>query len=1116
MTVEIIANRYELQEMLGEGGMGEVYRAFDRLTRKTVALKRVRVAASQNPSTETQQFRLGLTNEFRNLATLRHPNIITVLDYGFDTQNNPFFTMFLVEYARDFQVSMQGKNFYEQAPYLVQVLQALAYLHRRHIVHRDLKPDNILITEDGDVKVLDFGLSTIHSRSQQNDENTAGTLAYMAPELFMGEAATPASDLYAFGVILYELIAGKHPFETANIAALINSILTKTVDVVSLGLSPAMTDILESLLAKEPQNRYQSAEEVLRDLAEAADLPQIVETAAIRESYLEAAKFVGRQKEIDQLAEALKQAKVGKGAVCLIGGEAGVGKSRLLDELRTHALVAGASVLRGQAVREGGTAYQVWHDVLPSKLLHIDITDEEAAILVPHIPNLKHLLRRECTIPTLQDLDPAENQRRFWRTVLDINKRIQQPVVIMLEDLHWESSESLGLLNYLEAHVHEMPLLIIGTYRSDERPDIPDIVSGTHRIMLERLTDQETSELAAAMLGEVGTEQRLLNLLKREAEGNVFFLVEAVRTLAADAGQLAEIANSPLPDKILSGGIDEIIRRRLQQIPKEDYELLVFAAIAGRQLDLNLLSHLDPAHNLNQWLNTGLAAAVLEIRDQEWRFAHDKLRDSILFNLSELEHPEKHRRVARMTEELYGDDPERAANLAHLWYQAGDCEKVLHYAVQAGHQQLEHGVNDAAADFFHQALHCLLRLPPSVERDLYEMRVQFLLSVALTAVKGYAAPEVEQALLRAKELCEDIGDWNQLFRILFGLASVYSSRARLEEAYTYAETLAEIAQETQSAEHILISHSVQGWILFRMGDIPNARQHLDATIKLYGIEPDRLGDVEKYRSLGLIYGQDPGLTSLCYGALITTLMGEISLGKAYTARALELADKLDYPAAKIFAEFYVGAMLKQFVRDWKTQLDYSNRVLELDAEYGFPFFRAMAKMVRGQTRTHFDEGEAGLEELEEGLELWVALGAGRDDINWMQMRLEAYITSGMIEEGFALVSQADQILETTSERFGEIDIQIAKGRLLLLSGDEASAETALREAIEQARSKQARLFELRAIIMLSHTLQPQGRHQEAIELLSDVLMWFEDSEDVPVIKEAQSILEELHQFEDLT
>jgi len=679
----------------------------------------------------------------------------------------------------------------------------------------------------------------------------------------------------------------------------------------------------------------------------------------------------------------------------------------------------------------------------------------------------------------------------------------------MLEDLHWESSESLGLLNYLEAHVHELPILIIGTYRSDERPDLPEMVSGTQHMKLNRLTEQETSELTAAMLGALGTQPRLLNLLKRETEGNVFFLVEAVRTLAANAGQLADITNNPLPDRILSGGIDEILRRRLHQIPQEDYDLLILAAISGRQLDLNLLSHFDPECNLNQWLNTGLAAAVLEVRDQQWRFAHDKLRDSILFNLEEADHTNKHWRVAELTEELYGDDPERVANLAHLWYQAGNCEKVLHYAVQAGHQQLEHGVNDAAADFLHQALHCLLRLPHSVERDLKEMRVQFLLSVALTAVKGYAASEVEEALLRAKTLCEELGDHNQLFRILFGLASVYSSRARLEEAYEYGEALAEIAQETQTGEHILVSHSVKGWILFRMGDTLSARQHLDAAIELYGIEQDRLGDVDRYRELGIIYGQDPGLTSLCYSAMITMLMGEIRRAQDLVNRALELAERLDYPAARIFAWFYVGAMVSHFTRDWRTQREYCDRVLALDAEYSFPFFRAMTKLISGQNRIQLGEGQTGLDELHDGLALWVALGADEDDINWIEMRAEAYVTLGMVDEGFELMKAADKVLENTSERFGESDVMIAKGQLLLMSGDEQAAELVLRKGIADAVEKQMRQFELRGTMALARILESQGRNQEAIEQLTDVLLWFEGGEDTPLIQSANVILEEL-------
>ncbi|HLY27528.1 MAG TPA: serine/threonine-protein kinase, partial [Aggregatilineales bacterium] len=209
-----VSPRYQLLNQLGAGGMGVVHRALDRLSGQVVALKQVTVDSGQllfasqaDTGHDSQTVRLALAHEFKTLASLRHPNIVSVIDYGFDAQHQPYFTMTLLENAQTILQAGAEQPVEVQYGLLMQLLQALLYLHRRGILHRDLKPGNV-VAVNGEVKVLDFGLSVAHGEGG----GPAGTLAYMAPELLEGASASEASDLYAFGLIGYEMLAGRHPF----------------------------------------------------------------------------------------------------------------------------------------------------------------------------------------------------------------------------------------------------------------------------------------------------------------------------------------------------------------------------------------------------------------------------------------------------------------------------------------------------------------------------------------------------------------------------------------------------------------------------------------------------------------------------------------------------------------------------------------------------------------------------------------------------------------------------------------------------------------------------------------------------------------------------------------
>jgi hypothetical protein len=770
----IIDSRYVILEVLGSGGMGAVYRARDLLTERPVALKQVTVPTRMlafNSRADNSDLAFALAQEFRALATMRHPHIISVFDFGFDQHGQPYFTMEYVDGGRPILGAGQELSQEAKVDLIIQMLQALVYLHRRGILHRDIKPSNTLVL-DGRLKLLDFGLSVVTSRTMEHlTHSTAGTMAYMAPELFQEAPYSKATDLYALGVVAFELLTGRFPYRQSNLATLMHDVLSKPVDATGFGVAADLAAVLNRMLTKTPGARYQEAEQVIRDLCMTTGSPLPPETDQIRESFLRAAKFVGREQEMSYLTGLLRTARAGQGVFILIGGESGVGKSRLVEELRTQALVDGVLVLRGQAVSDGRSYYQLWRDVLRQTLLYVQPDEVELALFQTVVPDLARLLNRPLPESGLQ-ATPTD-QRRLSQAMAILLSKLDRPVMIILEDLQWVGSESMALLQEVVPELAGRPVLLVGTFRDDSSDSLREMLQPSEYLHLDRLTDRGIAQLSESMLGLAGKDPVVVELLRRETEGNAFFLVETVRALAEGAGRLDKIGVTRPPQFIMPLGIQAILQRRLSRVPKDARPLMRLASVAGRVLDLALLREMEQETDFDAWLIACTDASVLEAYGETWRFSHDKLREAIQRSLPHDLHHELHRRVAEAMESLYPDTSEFAAALAHHWRVAGDREKELHHTVVAAEQASNSSANQEAAALYNRALELLLAQPQTGERDRQELTLQLGLGAQLMASQGFNAPDVIRAYTRARELATRTDQIGRLFLSLWGQWEFY-------------------------------------------------------------------------------------------------------------------------------------------------------------------------------------------------------------------------------------------------------------------------------------------------------------------------------------------------------
>jgi tetratricopeptide (TPR) repeat protein len=723
-TLPQLSKRYILGRPLGEGGMGAVYQATDRLNNQAVALKVVNVPleglqhASMSPEGSDSDLRVALAQEFKILASLRHPHIISVLDYGFSADQTPYYTMELLSGADTLLEAGLDASLPTRLDLLRQVTLALVYLHRRGILHRDLKPSNIMV-KGGQVKVLDFGLSVAQEHLKPSGETLVGTLAYIAPEVLQKQLPTAASDLYALGVMAYHMLAGRPPFGRASMMQLISDTLSTPPDLSPLiSYGEGVILMVERLLAKDPAARQASAEALLDELQALLGEGKN-QNLSIRESFLQASEFVGREEEFQLLRGALDKARQGQGGAWMIGGESGVGKSRLVEEVRIQALVRGALVARGQAITAGGGPYQLWQNIIRALAVHIELSLAEAAILKRILPDIGQMMGQ--AVPDAPEIDPAAAQNRLYDTIEALLSRQTQAWVFVVEDLQWmpKGGESEAILRRFLALAEQSRLLILATYRHDERPDLPQSFPQMRPLLLNRLTESEIEALTRAMLGQkMDALPQVVNLLENETRGNAFFIVEVMRTLADQAGDLNQIGLKTIPANIFAAGVRATLARRLERVTAEDRDLLYVAAVAGRYLDTPLLNQLY-GQDTGDWINRLADLAIVEVSaDNQWWFAHDKLREQALGLLNEDQQTALHWRIAKAIEALHPDDPQQWTRLAHHWGGAKVADKEAHYAALAGEQLLNTAAYQEAVPLLERALN--LEADPGQQQKLHQ------------------------------------------------------------------------------------------------------------------------------------------------------------------------------------------------------------------------------------------------------------------------------------------------------------------------------------------------------------------------------------------------------------
>jgi len=703
----ILRERYRLDSEIGRGGMGVVYRATDLELHREVAVK---VLPNATSSLEGRQ---RLMREARAAAALNHPHIISVHDVG-EANGAPFFVMELA----------QGPSLAKARPAELsriidiasQLCAALEHAHANNIVHRDLKPDNVLLSSslNGSVKLADLGLALPADAARISRAGLiVGTAAYMAPEQALGQPVDGRTDLYALGVLLYEMTTGRLPFIGDDPLSVVSQHVHASVvppRVLRPDLPRALEAVILRLLAKDPAQRFATAAETataLRDSLTAEEFAtddETADTVAILDA-LSRGRLVGRAAELSEAIELWHRAREGNGHAVLFSGEPGAGKTRLAREVTIHAAVDGAVVLSG-----GCYEYEATTPYLPFVEAFRRLVREEkddAALraklgdTAPQIAKLApEIQTRLGPFPERAELPPHEERLLFFDAVAKVfvNLAGAKGLLFYADDLHWADRGTLWLLGHLLRQLREERVLILGAYRETEldraHPLAKSLVDWNRerlvtRLALKRFDAAETSAQLGALLGE-SVSGDFTDAVFRETEGNPFFVEEVLKALIEKGSVRRESGRwqrCDVDQLVIPQSMKEAIGSRLDRVSQEANEVLRAGAVLGKTFTFAELQSASGEQSEDALLDALDEAAGAQLiaanRSDSFTFTHDKIREVLYEELNPIRRRRLHRYAAEGLERKQSTSICAVEKLAHHYIQAGDYEQGLKFAKQA-------------------------------------------------------------------------------------------------------------------------------------------------------------------------------------------------------------------------------------------------------------------------------------------------------------------------------------------------------------------------------------------------------------------------------------------------
>jgi class 3 adenylate cyclase/tetratricopeptide (TPR) repeat protein len=833
-------------------------------------------------------------------------------------------------------------------------------------------------------------------------------------------------------------------------------------------------------------------------------------------------KFVGRLREIDAMKHAAELAKSGHGQIVAAIGEPGVGKSRLMYEF-TATSQSGFLVLEAVSFSHGkATAYLPAIDLLQGYFKIAPEDDERAkrAKVTGNVLTLDRAL--EGTLPylfallsivegddPLAQMDPQIRRRRTGEAIKRILLResLNQPLMLVFEDLHWIDEETQAFLNLLAEGIANAPVLLLVNYRPEYSHTWAS-KSYYRQLRLDPLGKQGAEEMLSALLSDGPELVPLKRMVLERTQGNPLFMEELVQALF-DEGALvrngAVKVTKSLSQLRIPPTVQGILAARIDRLPAEEKDLLQTLAVIGMEFPLALIREVvkKPDDELNRMLNDlQLAEFVYEqpaAGDIGYSFKHALTHDVAYNSLLTERRKLLHERAAQGIEALYREGLENHyADLAHHYRSSSNAAKAIEYLHLAGEQAMVRGAYAQALANVEPALSLIERLPEGQERLRAELRVRLLQGRVVTVLYGVSSAERLQTFERVCDLSERLGDSSALLRGLLNIAFAYSNRGEALRAREIGARCLELAEQRSSSGLLPIIHLRIALSAYHFGDLLQASSQFSDLMKRFAsAQQGAAAEIVPVNAWVLVPA---------WFAHVRHALGRPDEALKLMDEALRRGSDLKQPFSLASAlEF--AALLRHQRREPEAARELAETEIALAKEHGFRERLIGGRAIRGWAMTEVGQMEDGIAELES-----IAAAALSLVRIWASAMLaHVYTRVGRADRALAMLDQELARFERSGSHLREPELHRLKGEALLGrdSSAIAEAEACFRRAIEIAKGQSAKWWELRATVSLARLLAPTGRRDEARTMLAEIYGWFTEGFDTADLKDAKALLDEL-------